>query len=94
MGIRDNFELGRVPPAEIVRFVVDRVPPDVGMEGLFLSCTNFQSLEALPSLRSRYGPRVLSSVGVLVDRTLEELGRLRASGGVEAGSRGELREGG
>ena len=94
MGIRDNFELGRVPPAEIVRFVVDRVPPRVGAEGLFLSCTNFQSVEALPALRQRYGGRVLSSVGVLVDRTLEELGRLRSRGVVGAGSRAEPREGG
>jgi maleate isomerase len=91
MGIRDNFELGRVSPAEIVRFVLDRVPPSVGVHGLFLSCTNFQSVEALPSLRQRYGLRVLSSVGVLVERTLEELARLRSP---EAGARSEPGEGG
>jgi maleate isomerase len=77
MGITDNFELGRVPPAEIVRFVAERVPTLTGVDGLFLTCTNFRSVEALPALRSRYGPRVVSSVGVLVDRTLEHLARLR-----------------
>ena len=92
MGIRDNFALGQVAPAEIVRFVAERVPPAVGAEGLFLSCTNFRSVEALPALRRRYGRRVLSSVGVLVTRTLGELARLRASDSMKAGSRSEPHE--
>ncbi len=94
MGIRDNFELGRVPPREILRFVGDRVAVPAGGEGLFLSCTNFRSVEALPALRRRYGPRVFSSVGVLVDRTLEALARLgapvpAAASHVEPGERGQ-----
>lgn len=92
MGIRDNFELGRVPPREIVRFVGDRLGSSLGADGLFLSCTNFRSVEALPALRRRYGPRVLSSVGVLVDRTLQELDRLRRASPTGAASGAEPRE--
>jgi len=84
MGIRENFDLGRVPPAEIVRFVADRVPEPLGMDGLFLSCTNFRSLEAQPALQRRYGSRVVTSVGVLVDQTLDRLSRLRRTAAMGA----------
>ena len=76
MGITDNFELGRVPPEEITRFVLDRIPGPLSADALFLTCTNFRSVDVLPALRQRYGPRVISSVGVLVDQTLDRLGRL------------------
>ena len=81
MGIGENFALGRVPPREIVRFVSERVDPPLGDDALFLTCTNFRSVEALPALRRRYGPRVLSSVDVLIDRTLSHLQRERGSHG-------------
>jgi maleate isomerase len=76
MGITDNFALGRVPPAAITRFVLDRIPGPLGEDALFLTCTNFRSVDVLPALRGRYGPHVFSSVGVLVDRTLDGLARL------------------
>jgi maleate isomerase len=81
MGIGENFGLGRVPPREIVRFVTERVAPPLGDQALFLTCTNFRSVEAEPALRRRYGSRVLSSVGVLIDRTLEHLQRQRGAHG-------------
>jgi maleate isomerase len=76
MGITDNFELGRVPPSDITRFVLGRIPVSLGADALFLTCTNFRSVDVLPALRQRYGSRVISSVGVLVDQTLDRLGRL------------------
>ena len=81
MGIGDNFGLGRVPPREIVRFVSERVTSPLDDRAIFLTCTNFRSVEALPALRHRYGPRVLSSVGVLIDRTLEHLQLKRGAHG-------------
>ena len=92
MGITENFELGRVPPAEIVRFVADRVPEPLGTDGLFLSCTNFRSLEALPALQRRYGSRVVTSVGVLIDQTLERLSRLYRTAAAGAGGSAGLHE--
>jgi maleate isomerase len=87
IGIRENFALGRVSPAEIVRFVADRVQRPLGQtDGLFLSCTNFRSVDAEPLLRRRYGLRVVSSVGVLIEQTLTRLGQLR-TGGTTRGSR-------
>jgi maleate isomerase len=77
MGIADNFELGRVTPAAIRRFVEERVPVLGDREALFLTCTNFRSPEVLEPLRQRYGPRVVGSVDVLIDRTLGLLDRLR-----------------
>jgi maleate isomerase len=91
MGIGDNFALGRVPPAAIVRFVAERVRASLGDDALFLSCTNFRSVEVLPALRRRYGPRVWSSVGALIERVLAELSRLRqasAAGGARPRERG------
>jgi maleate isomerase len=76
MGITDNFALGRVPPAAIIRFVVERIPDPLDADALFLTCTNFRSVDVLPALRQRYGPHVFSSVGVLVDQTLDGLARL------------------
>jgi maleate isomerase len=79
MGIRDNFELGQVPVSCIVGFVAECLRQPLGpSDALFLSCTNFRSAEALPELRRRYGPRVISSVQTLVDRTLAALAELRA----------------
>jgi maleate isomerase len=79
MGIADNFALGRVLPRDIARFVLDRVGALRRRDALFLTCTNFRSVDVLPGLRRRYGPRVFSSVGVLIDQTLDRLGRLRAA---------------
>jgi maleate isomerase len=78
MEIRDNFELGQVSVPRIEHFIAERLsrPLDHG-DALFLSCTNFRSAEALPALRRRYGPRVISSTQAVVDRTLTTLATLR-----------------
>jgi maleate isomerase len=60
MGIRSNLEIGRVPPEEIVRFVEERLagpPPDC----VFLSCTNWQAIEAIAPLEAKLGIPVISS---------------------------------
>lgn len=84
MGIADNFALGEVSVAEIERFVTERVPRPLGEDGLFLSCANFRSAEALPALRRRYGPRVVSSVQAVIDHTLAELRKLRGEPLIDA----------
>jgi maleate isomerase len=96
MGITDNFALGQVPVADIERFVVERLTRPLGEDGLFLSCANFRSAEALPGLRRRYGPRVVSSVQAVIDRTLAELHELRDDGSSQTappapGGRGDAR---
>lgn len=77
MGIKDNFALGQVHAAAIERFVAERLSRPLAEDALLLSCANFRSVEALPALRRRYGPRVVSSVQAVIDRTLAELRELR-----------------
>ncbi len=60
LGITNNFALADPDPAEIVAFavsVVDGHQPD----GVFISCTNFRSLEARPALERELGLPVLTS---------------------------------
>lgn len=79
MEIRDNFQLGQVSPREIIEFITRQVKrPLEPHDALFLSCTNFRSCEALAALRRRYGPRVITSIQAVIDRTLVQLGQLRA----------------
>jgi maleate isomerase len=60
MGILQNRDIGRVAPAEIVEFV-EREVAGVGTDCIFLSCTNWQAIDAIPVLRQRLGVPVISS---------------------------------
>jgi len=60
MGITSNRAIGRVEPEEIVRFAISHLlhsPAD----SVFLSCTNWRAVEALPQLQATVSQRVLSS---------------------------------
>jgi maleate isomerase len=60
MGIRSNLEIGRVPPPEIIRFVESQLAacaPDC----LFLSCTNWQAIDAIEPLEQKLGVPILTS---------------------------------
>jgi maleate isomerase len=62
MGIVENLEIGRVEPAEIVKFVDSQMKSARSdADCLFLSCTNWQAIAALGDLRSRFGLPVISS---------------------------------
>lgn len=60
MGILDNPTIGRVTPPEIVDFVADGMRGQVA-DCVFLSCTNWQGLDAIDSLKRRLGIPVISS---------------------------------
>ncbi|MGH3318813.1 MAG: maleate cis-trans isomerase family protein [Streptosporangiaceae bacterium] len=65
MGIDVNFELATPTPDEIVAFVTGSL--DSGdADGLFVSCTNFRALEAIPKIEAETGlPVVTSNSAVL-----------------------------
>ncbi len=66
MGIRANLEIGRVTPAEIVKFVESQIcasHPDC----IFLSCTNWQAMEAIELLERKLGTPVISSNQAAID---------------------------
>jgi maleate isomerase len=60
MGLRENLDIGRVTPEEIVSFVESHMT-GTDADCLFLSCTNWRALEAIEPLRSKLGVLVLSS---------------------------------
>ena len=60
MGLRENLDIGRVTPPEIVRFVESNLGGTTA-DCLFLSCTNWRAVEAINLLRSKLGIPVISS---------------------------------
>lgn len=65
MGIDVNVELARPTPDDIVAFAKDSLGP-VDADGVFVSCTNFRALDALPRLEEELGlPVVTSNSAVL-----------------------------
>jgi maleate isomerase len=60
MGIRSNRDIGRVAASEIVEFVEARID-GVDADCVFLSCTNWQAIDAIAPLTARFGLPVISS---------------------------------
>jgi maleate isomerase len=60
MGIKANLEIGRVTPEEIVQFVESQVS-GTNPDCVFLSCTNWQAIEAIAPLEKKLGIPVISS---------------------------------
>jgi maleate isomerase len=74
MGITTNFDIAQVTPEEIRAFVAERLGSRVPAEALFISCTNFNAISALPLLKEVYDvPMVTSNLAALiaVQRELE-----------------------
>jgi maleate isomerase len=60
MGIRANRDIGRVTGSEIVEFV-DAQIAGVDADCIFLSCTNWQAIDAIAPVTARFGMPVISS---------------------------------
>ena len=60
MGIRSNRDIGRVTAGEIVEFV-DAQIKGVDADCIFLSCTNWQAIDAIAPVTARLGLPVISS---------------------------------
>jgi maleate isomerase len=60
MGITSNRKIGRVEPDEIARFAISHLRHS-DADSVFLSCTNWRAVEALPQLEASVSQRVLSS---------------------------------
>jgi len=66
MGIRENLDIGRVTPAEIIRFVESQME-GTAADCVFLSCTNWQAVEAIGPLRRKLGIPIISSNQAAID---------------------------
>ena len=65
MGLRENLEIGKVTPAEIIRFVESQM--EGAADCVFLSCTNWRAVEAIEPLRRKLGIPVISSNQAAMD---------------------------
>jgi maleate isomerase len=70
MGIRDNLDIGRVSPAEIVHFVESQMEGTTA-DCVFLSCTNWRAVEVIEPLRKKLGIPVISSNQAAMDAVRE-----------------------
>jgi maleate isomerase len=66
MGITVNVELADPTPEEIVAFAREKLK-GVTFDTLFVSCTNFRSLEAKPELEQVFGTKVITSNSAVID---------------------------
>jgi maleate isomerase len=67
MGIQVNLDIGRVQPSEIVSFVLHQIN-GLAPDCIFLSCTNWQAIDAIEPLEARLGIPVISSNQAAIDR--------------------------
>ena len=66
MGITHNFDIAMVEPEQIVEYAQRQLGSALPADVLFVSCTNYQAVAALPMLREFYGaPVVTSNQGAL-----------------------------
>lgn len=66
MGISVNVELADPTPGDIVRFAKEKLE-GVSFDTLFVSCTNFRSLEAKRELEALFGVNVVTSNSAVID---------------------------
>ena len=66
MGIRANRDIGRVTASDIVEFVEAQIE-GVDADCIFLSCTNWQAIDAIAPVTARFGLPVISSNQATID---------------------------
>ncbi len=74
MGIDVNFDLAQPGPEEITDFCYDKLK-GVDADIIFISCTNFRAMDALPLLKERFSqPIVTSNTATLEAVLIKEKG--------------------
>ena len=79
LGIDVNFDLAVPSPEEIVRFMVEAlegVRPDI----IFISCTNFRAMEALPMRREQFESPIITSNTATLEAVLAMEKRISKGG--------------
>jgi maleate isomerase len=76
LGITINFEIARVEPSRIFEFAHEKLIK-VDCDCIFLSCTNFRAMEALPELRSTFDVPVITSNQTTLEAALALLDQPR-----------------
>lgn len=76
LGLVDNRAIGDTPPQRIAEFVASALG-DAGADAIFVSCTNFRTVEALDAVAAATGLPVTSSNVATRDAVLALLGDAR-----------------
>lgn len=76
LGLVDNRAIGDTPPQRIAEFVASALG-DAGADAIFVSCTNFRTVEALDAVAAATGLPVTSSNAATRDAVLALLGDAR-----------------
>ena len=74
MGISVNFDLALVEPARILEFARQKLGTRPDADALFLSCTNFQAVAALPELKKMYDIPIVTSNQAALEAAARALG--------------------
>lgn len=74
MGISINHDIAEVSPRDIVEFAKKGLK-SVEAELIFISCTNFRAMEALPELREIFSVPILSSNQVALEAAVNAISR-------------------
>jgi maleate isomerase len=77
LGIEVNVEIASVAPGEIVAFAKEKLK-GVKADAVFVSCTNFRALEALPLLKQEFGPSVVTSNAATLEAILSMSEQIQA----------------
>ena len=80
LGCKTDAEIGRLGPADAVRLVAEIDRPDA--DAIFISCTNWHCLEAVPAMEARFGKPVVTSNLAGVWAALRALGVADAAPGM------------
>lgn len=77
MGIEVNVEIADVAPEKIAAFAKDKLK-GLKADAVFVSCTNFRAMEALPLLKEEFGPSVVTSNAATMEAILAMGKRIQA----------------
>lgn len=89
LGITDNFTIANVTPAEIADFAADRLRGSQ-VDLVFVSCTNFRAMDAIPLIEARLGLPVVTSNLAAFEATLDTVARIAAERASIVGATGWL----
>ena len=76
LGMTENFEIARVHPDRIVEFVTGAFK-GLDIDLVFVSCTNFRAIEAIPGISAALGLPVVTSNQAVLNATIEFIQDLR-----------------
>lgn len=77
LGITDNFTIAKVTPEEIADVAEERLH-GVRADLVFVSCTNFRAMDAIPLVEGRLGIPVVTSNQAAFEATLDAVAQIAA----------------